>query len=153
MTEKECRDCGETKPLDQYRPHSHRNGEQNICRTCENDMRHDRGKGGVKGRQKLATFEANPEAWMQQAACLYPGKDVPGVRASVDRFFTKKGAPPTVAAQVAAAKAICARCPVTAECLAYAEKTHVQFGIFGGLTETDRRKARKQRKHEQGEAA
>lgn len=37
------------------------------------------------------------------------------------------------------AKAICYRCPVRAECLADALDNRVEFGVWGGLTERERR--------------
>ncbi len=37
------------------------------------------------------------------------------------------------------AKAICAQCPVRRPCLEYALTIHEQHGIWGGLTEHDRR--------------
>ena len=37
------------------------------------------------------------------------------------------------------AKTICARCPVRIDCLEYALRTREQHGIWGGLTETERR--------------
>lgn len=37
------------------------------------------------------------------------------------------------------AKAICARCPVVEECLAYALKHREDKGIWGGLTENERK--------------
>jgi len=43
------------------------------------------------------------------------------------------------ARQVARAKAVCASCPVRAECLAYALDAGLDNGIFGGLTERERR--------------
>lgn len=43
--------------------------------------------------------------------------------------------------QVAAAKAVCGRCPVRAECLAWALDV-LPFGVAGGLSETERRKER-----------
>jgi len=46
------------------------------------------------------------------------------------------------ARQVAQAKAVCARCPVRAECLDYALDNGLDHGIFGGLTEQERRKVR-----------
>jgi WhiB family redox-sensing transcriptional regulator len=41
--------------------------------------------------------------------------------------------------QVAQAKAVCARCPVRSDCLAYALDNGLDHGIFGGLTELERR--------------
>ena len=41
------------------------------------------------------------------------------------------------------AKQVCRRCPVKEECLAYALKNHEQFGIWGGLTERERRRLKK----------
>ena len=38
------------------------------------------------------------------------------------------------------AKAVCARCPVTAECLEYALERDERFGIWGGLSEQERRR-------------
>lgn len=37
------------------------------------------------------------------------------------------------------AKSICKVCPVNAECLAYALEIREPYGIWGGLTETERR--------------
>ena len=44
-------------------------------------------------------------------------------------------------AQVTEAKAICAACPVRPECLAFAFETSQVHGIWGGLTEEERRQA------------
>jgi WhiB family transcriptional regulator, redox-sensing transcriptional regulator len=38
-----------------------------------------------------------------------------------------------------AAKAVCARCPVVAECLEYALRVNEPIGIWGGLNEAERR--------------
>ncbi|HET6504450.1 MAG TPA: WhiB family transcriptional regulator [Amycolatopsis sp.] len=46
------------------------------------------------------------------------------------------------ARQAAQAKAVCARCPVRAECLEYALDNGLDHGIFGGLTERERRGVR-----------
>jgi len=43
------------------------------------------------------------------------------------------------ARQVAAAKAVCARCPVRERCLGYAVSNALDHGIFGGLTNGERR--------------
>jgi len=49
-------------------------------------------------------------------------------------------------AQRRAAKAVCAGCPVRSECLAFAldtEDPQYPFGIFGGLSESERQEIRK----------
>ncbi|WP_043573896.1 WhiB family transcriptional regulator [Actinopolyspora erythraea] len=45
------------------------------------------------------------------------------------------------AQQVQQAKAICAKCPVSSECLAYAQRNGLDFGIFGGMTPEERRRS------------
>lgn len=44
---------------------------------------------------------------------------------------------------IAYAKAICGRCPVQARCLTWATDTGKQHGVWGGLSEKDRRRARR----------
>lgn len=43
------------------------------------------------------------------------------------------------ARQTAEAKAVCARCPVRERCLDHAVDNGLDFGIFGGATESERR--------------
>jgi WhiB family redox-sensing transcriptional regulator len=47
---------------------------------------------------------------------------------------------------IAKAKAICERCPVRAGCLAHALEHKIAHGVWGGLTEDERRKILHQRK-------
>jgi WhiB family redox-sensing transcriptional regulator len=51
-------------------------------------------------------------------------------------FFPTRGAP------LDEARAVCARCPVRADCLDYAMETGQKFGIWGGLSERERRARR-----------
>jgi WhiB family transcriptional regulator, redox-sensing transcriptional regulator len=59
------------------------------------------------------------------------------------------------------AKAICANCPVAAQCLEYAISTHQSDGVWGGLTSVERHRlvrrrqkvAREQRENEKSTAA
>jgi WhiB family redox-sensing transcriptional regulator len=69
-------------------------------------------------------------SWRGRAACARPG-------VNLDVFFPDPGQ----RGKVAAAKRICARCPVQAPCLAEAMATPVgvDFGIRGGLTREERR--------------
>jgi hypothetical protein len=53
-----------------------------------------------------------------------------------EAFFPAKGAPTEVAKQ------ICQDCEVRAECLAYALEHRERHGVWGGLSERERRKAR-----------
>lgn len=68
-----------------------------------------------------------PVRWMTRAHCI-------GEPAHV--FFPERGQ------STAVAKAICARCPVTVECLAYANAMQIRHGIWGGLPEKQRRRMR-----------
>ncbi len=62
--------------------------------------------------------------WRQRAACR--GTDL-------DLFFPERGEPAGPARQV------CARCPVRQTCLEYALINRITHGIWGGLTERERR--------------
>ncbi|GAA3948072.1 WhiB family transcriptional regulator [Microbacterium soli] len=67
----------------------------------------------------------HPEPWMQWASCA----DV-----DPDAFFPEKGG------STKDAKSICAGCAVQAECLEYALQHDERFGIWGGLSERERRR-------------
>jgi WhiB family redox-sensing transcriptional regulator len=62
--------------------------------------------------------------WRMQAACH--GIDL-------DLFYPERGQPAGPARQV------CARCPVRQPCLEYALSNRITSGIWGGLTERERR--------------
>jgi WhiB family transcriptional regulator, redox-sensing transcriptional regulator len=66
--------------------------------------------------------------WRQRAACL---------PADPDLFFPVSAAGQSLE-QVTRAKAICARCLVRQECLAFALATGQVHGVWGGLTEQER---------------
>jgi WhiB family redox-sensing transcriptional regulator len=57
-------------------------------------------------------------------------------------FFIDRGA------SAQPAKRICAACPVINECLDYALRTSAREGIWGGLSERERRKVKQQRRRE-----
>jgi WhiB family redox-sensing transcriptional regulator len=67
--------------------------------------------------------------WRESAAC----RD-----ADPELFFPVSEIGPG-ARQVAEAKAVCARCPVRDRCLDYAVDAGLDHGVFGGLTERERR--------------
>jgi WhiB family redox-sensing transcriptional regulator len=67
--------------------------------------------------------------WQDDAAC---GNEDPGL------FFGHDGERGGDAARVAMAKAVCARCPVTGQCLKYATETNQRYGVWAGLTAAER---------------
>jgi WhiB family redox-sensing transcriptional regulator len=68
--------------------------------------------------------------WQDQANCL--GVDP-------DLFFPERGA------STREAKEVCKGCVVRGECLEYALANGEKFGIWGGLSERERRRLRRQR--------
>lgn len=76
----------------------------------------------------LDRVSAGSAEWVSRAACR---------RADPELFFPAPDA--VVSGAAAAAKAVCARCPVRAPCLAYALATGQQYGVWGGATEGERR--------------
>jgi WhiB family redox-sensing transcriptional regulator len=85
-------------------------------------------------------FPPRPE-WMLSAACRTIDPPDPG------RFF------PTSGGSVTAAREYCERCPVKAECAEYAIEHRVHHGVWGGLSERDRRRARVEKAARAGSSA
>ncbi len=73
--------------------------------------------------------------WVELAACREPSVDP-------ELFFPVSDYGPA-ASQVAAAKAICARCPVSSQCRDWAVQAGEPAGIWGGMTPEERRLARR----------
>lgn len=82
--------------------------------------------------QSIARTLGDPDQreWMVDARCL---------DADPEAFFPEKGG------STREAKRICADCPVTGECLEYALANDERFGIWGGLSERERRRVRRLR--------
>ena len=59
--------------------------------------------------------------------------------ADADIFFPERGA------STRKAKAICRACSVQSECLEFAIENSEKFGIWGGLSERERRRIKRQR--------
>jgi WhiB family redox-sensing transcriptional regulator len=81
--------------------------------------------------------------WIQRASCLEEDPDL---------FFPVGTTGPAVD-QTARAKAVCAGCPVRAECLAWALDTAQDAGVWGGLDEEERREIRRARRRAAAAAA
>lgn len=69
--------------------------------------------------------------WAADAACRSQGPDAMFVRG----------------AEQNRAKQLCASCPVRAECLAEALDDRIEWGVWGGMTERERRALLRRRPH------
>jgi WhiB family transcriptional regulator, redox-sensing transcriptional regulator len=86
-------------------------------------------EGGVMTAKTTTTvFRVEPQPWYERAACR--GRDA-------DCFFPEKGG------STRAAKRICQTCVVQVECLEYALANDERFGIWGGMSERERRRLKK----------
>ena len=78
---------------------------------------------------------SNPDAWQAYAACVgHPTR----------LFFPENVAADS--ARVARAKAVCATCPVTSQCLDAAYANDERFGVWGGLDPAERGARRDRRR-------
>lgn len=87
------------------------------------------GEGEISWSPGFGTeVDEGPLSWQQQALCA---------QTDPEAFFPEKGG------STREAKFICASCEVRAECLEYALANDERFGIWGGLSERERRKLRR----------
>ena len=76
-------------------------------------------------------------SWLERAACH--GMDAP-------RFFgPDHEARPEREIREAKAKAVCKLCPVRVQCLDYALRNSIRYGIWGGLNPEERSRERRRR--------
>jgi WhiB family redox-sensing transcriptional regulator len=73
-------------------------------------------------------LEAEGQSWQERALCA---------ETDPEAFFPEKGG------STREAKKICTGCEVKAECLEYALSNDERFGIWGGLSERERRRLRR----------
>jgi WhiB family transcriptional regulator, redox-sensing transcriptional regulator len=78
----------------------------------------------VDAAGELICVASQPGDWRVRALCAQVDPDI---------FFPEKGESP------AAAKRVCASCEVRAECLQDALDRNERFGVWGGLSERERR--------------
>lgn len=80
---------------------------------------------GVPGVRQVQ--DDNPLAWQSDSLCA---------QTDPEAFFPEKGG------STRDAKKICVSCEVRVQCLEYALQNDERFGIWGGLSERERRKLR-----------
>ena len=85
----------------------------------------------TSARTRLAAVED----WRHRATCLDENPEM---------FFPIGNTGPALL-QIEEAKTVCRRCPVIAECRRWAEGTRQEYGIWGGLSEEERRALRRKK--------
>lgn len=75
-----------------------------------------------------ASLADGPLAWQQQALCA---------QTDPEAFFPEKGG------STREAKSVCTFCHVRSDCLEYALTNDERFGIWGGMSERERRRVRR----------
>jgi WhiB family redox-sensing transcriptional regulator len=83
---------------------------------------------GVAGARALPGVDEGQLSWQADALCA---------QTDPESFFPEKGG------STRDAKKICSSCEVRSECLEYALANDERFGIWGGLSERERRKLRR----------
>ncbi len=79
---------------------------------------------GVPGVRRAEGDEENPLSWQVDSLCA---------QTDPEAFFPEKGG------STREAKKICGSCEVRSQCLEYALENDERFGIWGGLSERERR--------------
>jgi WhiB family redox-sensing transcriptional regulator len=67
--------------------------------------------------------------WRHRAACIEEDPEL---------FFPVGNSGPALT-QIAEAKAVCRRCPVSSDCLTFALEVGLDAGVWGGMSEDERR--------------
>jgi len=83
---------------------------------------------GIPGLRPQVVDDDNPLSWQTDALCA---------QTDPEAFFPEKGG------STRDAKRICTTCEVKAQCLDYALQNDERFGIWGGLSERERRRLRR----------
>ncbi len=78
------------------------------------------------------TFDWDDSGWRDSAAC----------RDTDPNLFFPAGTTGVAVEEIEAAKALCQTCPVREQCLEFAMVANQEAGIWGGMSEEERRKMR-----------
>ncbi len=89
------------------------------------------GARAVPARRPGAPLSGGGASWRLEALCA---------ETDPEAFFPEKGG------STREAKRVCAGCPVRMQCLEFALAGDERFGIWGGLSERERRRVRLQRR-------
>ena len=90
-------------------------------------------KRGCMQKSIIEELIGGMPSWTEEANCK---------GADADIFFPERGA------STRKAKSICRACSVQEDCLEFAIENSEKFGIWGGLSERERRRIKRQRIHD-----
>jgi len=149
VTTKTCRKCGLTLPLDDFVTARERPDKRGArCKPCR---REDVNEWARRARERrlaeAATVDnrrsfaarnrtrtvATDSDWRDRAACR--GED--------PELFFPIGTKGAALLQIGEAKAVCRRCPSREACLDWAMESGQDAGVWGGLSEDERRKVKR----------
>jgi WhiB family redox-sensing transcriptional regulator len=82
----------------------------------------------MRGQEIWLVEDTDEFSWQERALCA---------QTDPESFFPEKGG------STREAKRVCLTCEVRSECLEYALRNDERFGIWGGLSERERRKLKK----------
>lgn len=117
------------RPRDDEQTPQSRNGSSPAYRPVPDDWFVDPITRGVPSiRQSTIEPDENPLGWQADSLCA---------QTDPEAFFPEKGG------STREAKKICVSCEVRTQCLQYALENDERFGIWGGLSERERRKLRR----------
>lgn len=88
----------------------------------------------------MTTTTLRESSWVERAACA-------GVTPEIFSSEDLSTSGTTRRSSTAAAKAVCAGCPVSSECLRYAIENQVEYGVWGGLTGAERELLQRPHRH------
>jgi WhiB family redox-sensing transcriptional regulator len=114
------------------------------CDPCSG--KRSKGKPVGTPNRKNPTFQAPTglaRGWRHRAACR--GED--------PELFFAVGTTGPALLQIAEAKTVCRRCPVITECLTYALESGQDAGVYGGMSEDERRKLKRRRRRTKARVA
>ena len=98
------------------------------ARHCDDHRRSLAIEGDTAGNSICSRTTREDNGWQERALCA---------QTDPEAFFPEKGG------STREAKRVCLTCDVRQECLEYALQNDERFGIWGGLSERERRKLKK----------
>jgi len=103
-------------------------GERNNTKPNQDYRRRDYRSSEQELAARAIMSPSDDESWQSKALCA---------QADPEAFFPERGG------STKEAKRVCQGCDVRAECLEYALRNDERFGVWGGLTERQRRKLKR----------